>query len=95
MSLTEEDRHDLYSHLVDVLGRKDASTLMEHLPPVGWADVATKTDLSSAIAQVRADIKADIHEAITNQTRTFIMSMAAVMVSQTGLILGILQFALK
>ena len=45
MAISEESRHRLYSRLEEVLGPEDASTMMEHLPPVGWADVATKRDL--------------------------------------------------
>lgn len=45
MAITEEARHHLYRRLEEVLGPEEASTLMEHLPPVGWADVATKHDL--------------------------------------------------
>lgn len=45
MAITEESRHLLYRRLETTLGREEATVLMEHLPPVGWADVATKTDL--------------------------------------------------
>jgi len=45
MVLDERSRHQLYLRLEEVLGDEAATTLMEHLPPVGWADVATKHDL--------------------------------------------------
>ena len=45
MAIDERSRHELYVRLEGVLGPEAATTLMEHLPPVGWADVATKRDL--------------------------------------------------
>jgi len=47
MVLDERSRHQLYLRLEEVLGPEAATTLMEHLPPVGWADVATKRDLDA------------------------------------------------
>ncbi len=40
MTITDADRHRLYDALVATLGEQEAAILMEHLPPVGWADVA-------------------------------------------------------
>ncbi|CAN5571197.1 hypothetical protein BH20ACT2_BH20ACT2_03410 [soil metagenome] len=45
MAITEKGRKNMYQRLEQVLGEEDAAMLMEHLPPVGWADVATKQDL--------------------------------------------------
>jgi len=47
MVVDERSRHQLYRRLEEVLGADAATTLIEHLPPVGWADVATKHDLAS------------------------------------------------
>jgi hypothetical protein len=47
MAISEESRHRLYQRLETVLGHDEATVLMEHLPPVGWADVATKRDLDT------------------------------------------------
>jgi hypothetical protein len=53
MAITEDHRYRLFQHLVEVLGRENASTLMEHLPPTGWADVATKQDLEHLRARLQ------------------------------------------
>jgi len=45
VAITEQARHRMYAHLEELMGAEDAATLMDHLPPVGWADVATKRDL--------------------------------------------------
>src|SRR3954454_273242 len=45
MAIDERSRHLLFQRLETILGADEATTLMEHLPPVGWADVATRHDL--------------------------------------------------
>lgn len=58
MPVTEPSRHKLYQRLEEVLGSEEADTLMEHLPPVGWADVATKDDLARLEAVMDARFEA-------------------------------------
>lgn len=45
MSITESKRLQLHLSLKEVLGDNMADTLMDHLPPTGWADVARKRDI--------------------------------------------------
>lgn len=45
MTTAESRRFDLHIELRRVLGESVADTLIEHLPPSGWADVARKSDL--------------------------------------------------
>ena len=47
MSIDERSRHELFLAAEKTLGRQQTETLMELLPPVGWAEVATKQDLSA------------------------------------------------
>lgn len=56
MTITEAERHQLYQRLEAVLGPDEATTLMEHLPPVGWADVATKRDLDHLQQSLEAQL---------------------------------------
>jgi hypothetical protein len=55
--IDERTRHALYLRLEAVLGPAEAETLMEHLPPVGWADVATTRDVDSLRAATGRDVE--------------------------------------
>jgi len=57
MTITEASRHLLHEALIDKLGEEEASTLMEYLPPVGWADVATKTDIEHLRVATSSDVE--------------------------------------
>lgn len=52
MPITDKQRFDLHAALRRVLGEELGDVMIEHLPPVGWADVA----LSRDIVAVRGDI---------------------------------------
>jgi hypothetical protein len=57
--LSDHARRDLYVALESQLGPGPADSLMELLPPVGWADVARQGDLVAVrgeIAEVRGEI---------------------------------------
>ena len=57
MRITEASRFQLRTAIGQILDEEAADTLMELLPPVGWADVATKTDLQHLRDEMQADIK--------------------------------------
>jgi len=58
VTITESTRHQFHQALIASVGEEEASTLMEHLPPVGWADVATKTDIDNLRVATSADFTA-------------------------------------
>jgi exonuclease VII large subunit len=56
MPVTEESRHRLHQKLDQTIGPEEATTLMEHLPPTGWADIATKQDLDNLRTATKTDL---------------------------------------
>ena len=60
MTIDERQRFNLYERARDVLGQPEADTMMALLPPVGWADVATKQDLNALSEVLHAEIHAEI-----------------------------------
>lgn len=87
MVIDERRRHEMYVSLERVLGREAADALMEHLPPVGWADVATKKDLEIGLESTKNAILAEMHRSLRNQ--------ALAMVTVFSLLNGIMFAALK
>jgi hypothetical protein len=57
MSITEASRFQLRTAMGQILNEEAADTLMELLPPVGWADVATKSDLQHLRDELKGDIQ--------------------------------------
>ena len=45
MSISEAQRFAMHTELRKVLGEEVADTMMEYMPPVGWSDVARKSDI--------------------------------------------------
>jgi hypothetical protein len=60
MDIDERARHELYLALEQAVGTEQADTVMGLLPPVGWADVATKHDL--AALEERMNLRFDAFE---------------------------------
>ena len=103
MALDERARHELFLRLEQALGPEQAETLMELLPPVGWADVATKRDLDALeqrmnlrfdasehklIAAFRGELLAQTN-AINGQMKTLVYTNVGTVVSIAVLAFGI------
>jgi hypothetical protein len=72
MTVTDRERLDLHRKLEATLGEKEADTLMAHLPPVTWQDVATKRDLDVLRIDFRAELaelRVEMERGFTRQTR--------------------------
>ncbi|MEZ5170906.1 MAG: hypothetical protein R3A49_09195 [Acidimicrobiia bacterium] len=52
MTIDEHTRHHVHEIAREQWGELAADTLMEMLPPLGWADVATKRDLEALEARI-------------------------------------------
>ena len=90
----------MHDRLADVLGEEVAGLVMEHLPPSGWADVATKRDLDQLAVATKRDLdqlaaanKADL-ELATSALRLEMKTMAVAfhrdMTRQTWILAGTL-----
>ena len=58
MSVTESERHQLFSWFEEHMGQERAATMMNLVPPVGWADVASRHDLEELDARLTTRIDA-------------------------------------
>ena len=82
MAVDERARHNLFLRVEEELGPEAAETLMELLPAVGWADVATKEALrqleerislrfDAKLADLRGELSADLGELRTEMHSRF------------------------
>ncbi len=105
MVIDEASRYKLRQRLDEVLGDEEANFLMEYLPPVGWADVATKSDLESLKYSTKRDIdslkdamtrdmkslKHELIAALRAETQKITFSMMAFFVALSGILTAALK----
>ena len=82
MAVTDQARNHLYNRLREALGDEEASTMMELLPPAGWADVARQRDLDLRFDAI--DHRFDSIEKQIAQTNRFIGWMMATNAALVG-----------
>jgi hypothetical protein len=102
VAVSEHSRHQLYRHLEETMGQERANTLMELLPGVGWADVATKQDLAHQAELLRHELRtelagvrkemADLRTSLANTLRVHTVALAgttaALIATATAIVLA-------
>ncbi len=71
----------MYRNLEQVPGSHDATTLMEHRPPTGWADLVTNQSLDLRLAALEQPIRADIRDHV----QRIVFWFASTMLTGVGL----------
>ena len=101
MGIDERSRHALYLQLEEALGPVEAGTLMEHLPPGGWADVAMKRDLDQHAALMKSQFdgvdaridtlatREELERALHAQTLKFMTFVTGLVTSVAAIALAI------
>ena len=76
MAIDEARRHALHERARRSFGVDSGDALMELLPPVGWADVATKQDLATLEIKVQSMILASEHRILFWMFTTVLAGLA-------------------
>lgn len=80
MTVSEAQRFEMHLGLRNILGDEVANSLMEHLPPSGWSDVARTGDidrLEARIDRLEADMKEGF-QSVRSSMRVMVGSFVAV-----------------
>lgn len=72
MTIAESRRFVLHRALRDQFGASVADTLMEHLPPSGWGDVARQSDIESLRVNLKNEINVLVTEKLNSHLRWII-----------------------
>ncbi len=90
MTISEAQRFEMHLGLRNLLGDEVANSLMEHLPPSGWSDVARTGDIDridARIDRLEADMKEGF-QSVRSSMRVMVGSFVAVSI---GIIVMLVQ----
>lgn len=102
-TITERGRRLLYEQAEASWGKEVADTLMALLPPVGWAEVATKADLAALEKSVKGEIaglrgeiaglRGEMKSEIASMLRIFVFANITTVIAVCGMAFGIARYA--
>ena len=88
----DHDRRELFDLLEAGLGTRGAGLLMAYLPPVGWNELATKSDLAALRSELRGEMAELRGEMAGLVPRLYIANLAG-MIGVAALVLAAAHFA--
>ena len=77
MAVTERQRHELFKWFEEQMGEERASTMIELMPPTGFAELATKQDL----AELEVSLTKSFVTWLLASQATVVAAMAALIVA--------------
>ncbi len=90
MGISEAQRFEMHLGLRNTLGDGVANSLMEHLPPSGWSDVARTSDIDRI--NVRMDrLETEMREGLKSIRNTIRFLVASAITVSVGLIVMLVQ----
>ena len=94
MNSDDRNRLNLYQKLEATLGTEEADTLMAHLPPVTWNQLASKNDLEQIRTSLSAEMSvgfANLRSEMIDGVNRQIKWLVAFAAAWTSLLLGVMQ----
>lgn len=93
MSVSEYQRHEVFKWFDEQMGPERAAIMMNLLPPVGWGDIATKSDLQAGLGGLRnemhagfAELRTEMHAANADLLLKLFFGMVASNATLVGLV---------
>jgi hypothetical protein len=96
MSVSEFQRHQIFQWFEEAMGSERAAIMMDLLPPVGWGDIATRSDLDIVRMEIRAaedrlDARMSrLESSLTRSFVTWLLASQAATVTLIGIMIGVL-----
>lgn len=87
MAVSEQDRHNLRTDLVDAIGETSTNILMNCLPPMDSSDVATKNDLLAVTT--REEFLAETRK-VRDWMLTGFISIAGLQIAIAGVVIAVI-----
>ena len=100
MSVTEYERHQIFQWYEEAMGSERAAIMMNLIPPVGWGEVATRSDLVALgnglrgeMSMLRSELRGEMKAGNAELLRTLFFAIVASHATLVGLAFAAMKLA--